>query len=286
MLFECLILVAFFLAGVIYLARSQVRTSLDVLTDLGMDREEQEFQPKQGKNYNNNTIRQSSDRLLLREARLFSFISALIGVIYGSIFLYAAPSRVLLLGTVGACIGYLIAKKRSRARADKLKKQLEFYLPIVMERVVMAVQAGLDVLPALSTIIDLNNSRSLSGDNDEKKDPVTNLLANVYNLTVSGVPFEDALRHIASTVQCPGVRHAFIHLAVAHREGGELILPLRELSDSTQSYYQESVEEEIAKIPAKATLPLVCTFAGLIVCFITVPIIQIIELTKTAMPTG
>jgi hypothetical protein len=54
-----------------------------------------------------------------------------------------------------------------------------------------------------------------------------------------------------------------------------LVRPLKELSDATQTAYQEVVEEEIAKLPVKAVLPLILTFAGLIVCFLTVPFIQV-----------
>ena len=85
-------------------------------------------------------------------------------------------------------------------------------------------------------------------------------------------------------VECSALRHAFIHLAMAYREGGELIMPLRELSDSTQLYFQESVEEDIAKMPAKATLPLLLTFAGLIICFVTVPLVQVLDMTSNAIP--
>jgi len=64
-------------------------------------------------------------------------------------------------------------------------------------------------------------------------------------------------------------------LGLAQAEGGELVRPLRELSDATQMYYQESVEEEIARLPAKAVMPLVVTFAGLIICFLTIPLVQV-----------
>jgi hypothetical protein len=56
-------------------------------------------------------------------------------------------------------------------------------------------------------------------------------------------------------------------------------MPLKELSDATQSFYQETIEEEIARLPVKATLPLLCTFAGLIIFFITSPLIQVITMT-------
>jgi hypothetical protein len=79
-------------------------------------------------------------------------------------------------------------------------------------------------------------------------------------------------------VECGAVRHCFIHLAVAHEEGGELVMPLKELSDSTQLYYQETVDEEIAKLPVKATMPLLLTFAGLILLFLTSPLVQVTKL--------
>ncbi len=92
----------------------------------------------------------------------------------------------------------------------------------------------------------------------------------------------DALRLIASKTPCAALRHAFIHLALARAEGGELILPLRELSDSTQLHFQDAVEEEIAKMPVRATAPLVCVFAGLMVCFMTIPVLQVISVTERA----
>jgi hypothetical protein len=76
------------------------------------------------------------------------------------------------------------------------------------------------------------------------------------------------------------VKHACIHLGLAYRQGGEIVRPLKELSDATQVAYQETVEEQIAKLPVKAVLPLVLTFTGLIVCFLTVPLMQVGSLTK------
>ena len=160
----------------------------------------------------------------------------------------------------------------------------------------MAVQAGLDVIPALKAIVELDQKlidASAQGENSQqggsalpqsKPDPVSELLLIVTKLTESGLSFEQALRDVASLVNCSALRHAFIHLAVAQKEGGEIIMPLRELSDSTQLYFQESAEEEIAKLPVKATLPLICTFAGLILCFITSPLIQVLTLTARAVP--
>ena len=190
----------------------------------------------------------------------------------------AGPGKILFLTFIGALLGYFANRVRlSWKKADHIK-ELEFYLPIVMERVVMAVQAGLDVVAALKRVIELEKT---SG---KKLNPVSRLLSIVCRFAESGMSVEKSLQEVAGLVQCTAVRHAFIHLAMAYKEGGELVMPLTELSDSTQLYYQESVEEEIAKMPVKATMPLVLTFGGLIVCFIATPMIQVLEMIGKAMP--
>lgn len=166
---------------------------------------------------------------------------------------------------------------RERANKERERERLTFYLPLVMERIVMAVEAGLDVLPALHTVY------SLELENKSELDPVTLLLKEACDLAENGATLEQALKDVAAKVDSIGVKHAFIHLALAHRDGGELVQPLRELSDSTQLYYQETMEEMIAKLPVKATLPLVITFGGLIMCFLASPIVQILMMTSKAM---
>ena len=140
----------------------------------------------------------------------------------------------------------------------------------------MAVQSGLDIPAAIAVIVELNEE-------GRELDPVTGLLCAVRELAERGVGFDAALRKIAAATDCSALRHAFVHLAVAYREGGELIAPLKELSDATQLYFQESTDEQIAKLPVKATAPLLCAFTGLILCFITSPIIQLMQMAgKTA----
>jgi Flp pilus assembly protein TadB len=163
----------------------------------------------------------------------------------------------------GAFIAEFFWQKRLRAAKRKYVRQLEFYLPTVMERVVMAVGAGFDILPALTEAAR------------DAHDPVSRLLQKVTTYMNAGLGLEDSLKAAMGSVECPVIKHACVHLALAYRQGGELVRPLRELGDSTQAYYQESVEEEIAKLPVKAVMPLVLTFAGLLLCFLTVPIIQL-----------
>lgn len=175
---------------------------------------------------------------------------------------------VVVSAAVGVLVGYLVVSRREDNAKKRRLRQLEFYLPSVMERMVMAVSSGLDIIPALR-----ESSRNA-------KDPVSQLLARIVDLSEHGTPVEAAFESVAKECPSLSVKHAFVHLGLAYRQGGEIVRPLKELSDATQTAYQETVEEQIAKLPVKAVLPLVLTFTGLIVCFLTVPLMQVGSITK------
>lgn len=189
---------------------------------------------------------------------------------------------VLAASVLVVAVGYLAEKACVRRVRKEVVRQIDFFLPIVMERVVMAVEAGKDIMPALRSVVQVSerdHSRS-----DSPRDPVSSLVALVVALTEGGFTLETALKEVSAEVPSAAVKHAFVHLAVAAQEGGELIHPLRELSDATQQYYQEQVEEEIATLPVRATIPLLATFAGLILFFITAPLMQVLGMMSEAMP--
>ncbi len=164
---------------------------------------------------------------------------------------------------IGALAGELIVSRMRENRRKRVLRQIEFYLPAVMERVVMAVTSGLDIIPALKEA----SRRGM--------DPVSRLLAQVVYLSEQGATVESALSLTARHIESVSVQHAFLHLGLAYRQGGEIVRPLKELSDATHVAYQEGVEEAIAALPVKAVLPLLLTFTGLIICFLTVPLLQV-----------
>jgi len=195
-------------------------------------------------------------------------------------FFSGSPLQVVGAVLIGSACGYLAWTSRQRRAKERHLERIDFYLPLVMENIVMAVEAGHDVIGALRRVVEVSGAHSGA----DELDPVTTLIGEVVAQTEAGAGFERSLTDAADRAGNHAIRHAFIHLGIAHREGGELVAPLRELSHSTQLYFQESVEERIAKLPIKATAPLLCTFTGLIICFITTPLIQVMSLTEQAAP--
>lgn len=149
----------------------------------------------------------------------------------------------------------------------KEKRRIVFHLPLTIERLVMSVQAGLDIGPAIERVV-VNSSFSKS------ENPCDRILSKVLELNQSGLTLEESLQEVAELSNLPVIRHTFSHLASAQRDGGEILRPLIELADATQQAYQE----EIAKLPIKATLPLILTFSGLLICMMTPPILQVLGL--------
>ncbi|RIL12647.1 MAG: hypothetical protein DCC75_00050 [Proteobacteria bacterium] len=267
-----------------YLKVREGRSAHDVLEDLSEESLTQSLE--QGSERDRLILKDELSQLGLyekEERRSILRLNKCLPLLFAAVF---AGSKAVLFSTAlmglaasalaGFAFGYLFSRSRIRRMQAEFIRQVEFYLPIIMERLVMAVQAGLDIMPAIKTLLDLEE-RSAKLER-RKLDPVSRLLAIVYRLTNAGLTFEQALKDVSAGINCPSFKHAFIHLGLAQREGGELVMPLRELSDATQLYYQESIEEEIAKMPVKATGPLLLTFAGLIMFFITSPVIQIMNL--------
>jgi Flp pilus assembly protein TadB len=190
-------------------------------------------------------------------------VGAVLGVVVRVVVCGVTP-----VGVVGAvCVGILTAElflgRLYERRRRRTLRQIEFYLPAVMERVVMAVSSGLDIIPAL-------HEASRGG-----ADPVSRLLARIVHLSERGTSVESAIALTVDSVEAISVKHAFIHVGLAYRQGGEIVRPLKELSDATHIAYQEGVEEVIAALPVKAIVPLVLTFTGLIISFLTVPLLQV-----------
>jgi Flp pilus assembly protein TadB len=184
---------------------------------------------------------------------------------FGLCLRHATPAHIVVYALLGAVLADIATKGQSKRKEKTLARRLEFALPMAMERVVMAVGSGLDILPALSEVAR------------KSTDPVSELFCRIVSLSESGMRVEHALQIVADGSPSSSVKHAFVHLGLAYKQGGEVIRPLKELSDATQTHYQERVEEEIAKLPVKAVLPLIITFTGLIICFLTGPIVQVGE---------
>lgn len=203
------------------------------------------------------------------------FISIVISAALSTFFhIHAVQSRVILFFSSFAA-AYLLGNRIKSSKKEHNPKEFDFFLPLVIERITMGVQAGLDIVPAMRMACEIGND-------SQKRDPVLKLLSNVINLIDAGQSVEEALQAVSDESNSIPVRHAFTHMVLAYRDGGGLAGPLQELADATHLSYQETIDEEISRLPARATLPLLMTFVGLIISLLTSPIMQIMKLTHSS----
>ena len=233
---------------------AQVATTL--LEDKGLEQE------KDVSSFDEGEVDDSGER-----RKVWLMGAAILGCVRLSFFSFS-PVVIVVSIIVGAFAGELFFSRRKDNRATLRLRKMDFYLPTVMERIVMGVGSGLDVIPALR--------EAARGGHD----PISQLFQWIVALSERGTPVEEAFEMASRQRVTSSVKHACIHLSLAYRQGGEIVRPLKELSDATQVAYQEGIEEQIAKLPVKAVLPIVLTFTGLIVCFLTVPLMQVGSITK------
>jgi type II secretory pathway component PulF len=181
----------------------------------------------------------------------------------------------------------LRVKKLSTSQAKKEEREILQSLPLVMEQLLLAVQAGHDIVSALRVV--LNSAGLLGGAHTTqysraKKSPAAlqhnkalEKLLEVHLAVEQGRGFEESLHELAKSTRSIPFRHALLHMIVCHREGGELVGPLHELSDACQLCYEEEVEERIAKLPVRATPALICSFAGLLLCAMALPLSKLLD---------
>lgn len=263
--------------------RLRGRSSLDVLLDLEEEIEELKSELVQNVNIRRQirTINEIFERtgsrslVLSKTWILPGLLSALTAIISLLILGLSSPKLLLFMAIAMSC-GYLLRNYLIRRAQLLCHEEIERSLPLLMEELVMAVAAGHDVISAIKIVL-VNRHNALV------EDPLTAIFNMVVQLAEAGLSFAESLRHVGKIAPVPAVKHALIHLSLAYQEGGELVMPLRELADATQLMYQEKMEERVAKLPVKATGPLVVIFAGLVIFFVTTPVIQVMKVANQSV---
>jgi|GEM_PF-5198648 len=206
-----------------------------------------------------------------KSAQRLPMIGAVSGIVIGSICGVISPDLAVGAIVIGLSLGYIVGRVLlNRALPDE-QKAILFHLPMNLEKLLIAIQSGLDVVPALR----------ISCADTGPINPASRAFRTVVQLIEQGATVEGALEQVAASVQSVPLKHVLLHLKVAHNRGGDLTFPLRELADATQVTYEQAVDEEIAVLPIKATAPLLCTFLGLLIVFLTGPIMGVIQASSS-----
>ncbi len=208
-------------------------------------------------------------------AKLVGGSVVLSGIIAGSACGAVKSLPFIALGAVcGGYLGVLCWMGVLRVRAVKSEREILFELPLFLESVILLVEAGLGVLPALQRVVVSRSRR--------RGTLLHKLFDLVYGLTAAGMPFSEALKTVADRVEIPALRHTLLHLDITGSEGGELIPAMRSLSDHGHSEWKLSVENRLRRLENLVVFPVFAAVLGLMCLAVAVPVVPVLDFFAAA----
>lgn len=137
-----------------------------------------------------------------------------------------------------------------------------FYLPIVIEQLVIGVSSSLDIGPCIRKVIEMSEERN-------KSNPVIELLEQAFLRVRSGHSLDESLEEVGKLMGIPELKHALNAIAQVSRHGGEVTRQLKELADAITVQREVAVESVIKKLELKATLPVALAFLAFLATLFT-----------------
>lgn len=191
--------------------------------------------------------------------------------------LLAAPVWVYMgasMGLVGAVMGVLVGIQIPYSILDRRvqhrHEEILYFLPLVIEQMVIGVSSSLDIGPCLQKIVSMADER-------DSHNVVTELLRYALYYVKSGVSFEDAMVEIGKAAGHTELKHALLFLSQVAKHGGEITRQLQELAEAVTRQREGYVEEKIKKLELLATAPVTLVFFGFLIILMSGFGIQVMD---------
>lgn len=155
-----------------------------------------------------------------------------------------------------------------RLKTKDQEREILFRLPLFLESLILLVESGLGVLPAVQRVVESSK---------RKNEPVGQVMRAVYELSSSGLPFAQSLELVASSIESNALRHVLLHLDVSSTEGGALIPSLRSLADHAGREWKLGVEARVKRLENIVVFPVFASVLGLMLLVVAVPIVPVID---------
>ncbi len=162
---------------------------------------------------------------------------------------------MIVSGVLGLAVGIHAPRSYIQRVSERRAEEIMFYLPLVIEQLVIGVSSSLDVGPCLKWIVAMADER-------DSHNPVTELLRYAQLYMKSGVSMEEALIEVGRLSGHTELKHVFMSLSQVAKHGGEIIRQLQELANAVAAQREARVEGKIRKLELKATGPVALVFAS------------------------
>lgn len=154
-------------------------------------------------------------------------------------------------------------------------RSVYYELPLVLEELVLLVESGLALFPALEEVCV---KRTASGVRSSRKETLARrVLLTAYQLAAHGVPISDAFKQVAKVCPFPVLRHVLLHLDISSSVGGELLYSLRTLSEQIHKEWKLSVETRVKQLENLVVFPVFVAVMGLMLLTAAVPLVPVLD---------
>ncbi|NDC39924.1 MAG: type II secretion system F family protein [Proteobacteria bacterium] len=172
----------------------------------------------------------------------------------------------ITLGIMGAIIGAAFGLRLPSMLLDRKiaarQEDILFYLPLVIEQIVIGVSSSLDVGPCLQRVVSMADER-------DTHNCVTELLSIAQLQITMGVSLQEALVDVGRRSGHTELKHTFMSLSQVASHGGEVTRQLQELADAVASQREAKIEAKIKKLELEATVPVAVVFCGFLIIIIS-----------------
>lgn len=160
---------------------------------------------------------------------------------------------------------------RSIVQKKKLERVVLAELPILIESLILMVESGLGILPAIYKLLETQEEET-------KLKSTRYYLRLVHELSQRGFPFGQALEQVAEDCPFAPLRHFFLYLDIGANVGGKLGNSLRSLAQHAHQEWKLSVEARVRRLENLVVFPVFGSVIGLVLLTASVPLIPLLEL--------
>mgnify|MGYP000305146877 CR=1 FL=1 len=186
-------------------------------------------------------------------ARLDAMRLVLAAVVGGAVLLLGillrSPALGVILGTMGAGVGYILPGIRATQRLEARRREILRSLPDTLDLIAVAMNAGLSFDHAVSSI---SSSRA---------DPLSRLFGTYLEEVSFGRPAGEALVALAERSGVSEVRQVVAHVIQSRRYGASLVDVLRTQADYMRRILRMYQRERAGRASVQMLFPLIlCIF--------------------------
>jgi Flp pilus assembly protein TadB len=209
-----------------------------------------------------------------RRISIFSKISLISMPILALSLTYSSGGSLpIVAACVGLGIGVQIPRSYIRRAILRRDEEIMFYLPLVIEQLVIGVSSSLDVGPCIRWIVQMADER-------DSHNAVTELLRYAQQYMKTGTSMENALILVARLSGHTELKHVFMSLSQVSKHGGEITKQLQELANAVSAQREARIEGKIKKLELEATGPVGLVFIAFMATFLSSLALQITSALK------